>query len=164
MSMKAPRSWPILNCRLGYIASSNYPWAEHIISGDKEEIKRALEEHEKNANVRFDSDNCPVCLEDFSSTNIIRTTRCGHCIDEKCWDRLVLSTQRGEITRCPVCRERTSLRPDADQVKEMLVEPIVSCKRMAVPDEQVSCKRRRIGYNRYQFLINDVWTDESETV
>nr|UNU86377.1 hypothetical protein BCACJCBH_00018 [White spot syndrome virus] len=161
---KAPRSWPILNCRLGYIASSNYPWAEHIISGDKEEIKRALEEHEKNANVRFDSDNCPVCLEDFSSTNIIRTTRCGHCIDEKCWDRLVLSTQRGEITRCPVCRERTSLRPDADQVKEMLVEPIVSCKRMAVSDEQVSCKRRRIGYNRYQFLINDVWTDESETV
>ncbi|KAG7374444.1 TPM domain containing protein [Nitzschia inconspicua] len=53
--------------------------------------------------------NCSICLEKFQTDTIgsdgqpIKLLRCGHIFDESCWSEWV-SSGRGALTKCPVCR------------------------------------------------------------
>ena len=48
-------------------------------------------------------DECPICLTEFSSEEVLRTP-CGHCFCEDC----LLKTKTGHQWKCPYCRQYIS--------------------------------------------------------
>ncbi|KAL3908355.1 MAG: hypothetical protein SGILL_008514, partial [Bacillariaceae sp.] len=62
--------------------------------------------------------SCPICLESFDSGTLgsdgqpIKLLRCGHIFDESCWSEWV-SSGRGDVTKCPVCRMDVATSPAA---------------------------------------------------
>jgi uncharacterized membrane protein YgcG len=73
----------------------------------------------------YQSTSCPICLENFASTTEgsdgqpIKLLRCGHVFDESCWAEWV-SSGRGDVTKCPVCRMDIGPRSDGG---EQIMEP-----------------------------------------
>lgn len=78
------------------------------------ELDRA---HAEALQGNYQATSCPICLENFASTtegsdgNPLKLLRCGHVFDESCWAEWV-SSGRGDVTKCPVCRMDIGPRPD----------------------------------------------------
>jgi hypothetical protein len=81
-------------------------------------IERVLYENDKHGN----TENCPICCEDFSEQSHIKILPdCSHIFHEDCIEQWILKARTNSIS-CPVCRVEITASQDDTQPEEADLE------------------------------------------
>nr|BDT63504.1 MAG: wsv199-like protein [Pasiphaea japonica whispovirus] len=139
--------------------SKGHKWVSLLVNGKMDAFINSVEKTTKI----FESEDCSICLEKLSANYGFSvnygSTKCGHQFHTHCWQTMkntIKQDPSGSIY-CPVCRQKTCFRKHTSSLVYDEEEPQQYENLTPSPPTKIW---RRIGDNRYEFLINGVYIDE----
>nr|BDX27368.1 MAG: RING finger-containing protein [White spot syndrome virus] len=147
-----------------FFTKNSTKWASSIFQKNRQKFVKIVD----GMNRTYEDSECAICLDSLDGDLPSGRTTCGHCFHNVCWLSLIRmsgpnngSRARGGGIKCPSCRQVTCLGKRLGVADyDIETEEERDTKNVVPSVEEGRREWRKIGVDRYEFLVGGVWTNE----